>query len=1016
MKIRLLHTILLLSTYLTAQNNAYSWRNYTTNDGLPSPEVYTVIQDSKGYLWFGTDNGVSRFDGYSFQNFGAKEGLADNVINNIQEDEAGRIWFGSLWGKLYYFEKEKMYPFKFNAIIESYQKSFHLCNAFTRFEKGRNTEGGVLLAFAGLGILKITDDGQSTLISANQAPAVLSFSAGKKKVAISQTRLNGKTMPFDSLRQISLFFYDGEKLIPQKTISFPPLSNPFILYPQLRTVGKTDFLLGSKGIFRLNANKQTTYSLYKHPIYDMFTDEDGSIWTAEGNSGGVKIYPNADAVGTDNAQNLLPGISAVTILRDRDGSYWVTSLEKGVFYLRDKRVQIFDKQNLHFPSENITAIAAADNTKVFIGFRDGSVGIFDKAKGSYQKIDSLPTGLLYALKWDAQRQKLYYGGGAFTRTWQDGQIPKEIGFGIKQIALRRNQDAAWLLTHNGLRELAGSEIRASLIQNATVGNRVFSIFEDSQNHLWVGKLDGLFQRQGDSLVAIPNLTDVLKVRIEGIAELPNGNMVFATKGNGLVIYEGKTVIQISKKDGLLTDMLENVVTDAKGNIWVGALAGLHKIYKKTDGTWQVQPITIFQGLLTNEINDIAPNTEGAFLATPKGLIFYRDTLINNVSRPPFLSAFNTAKQSVDVSKPIELSANDNDVALTWQLVNVAMFGKIPYRYRLNAKADWRLTQNRTLELAALSAGKYVFEVQAQNETSVWSDALIVPFVIHPHWYNTLWFKGLVALMAVGMGYFFYDNRLKQIKNEHAIALKINDLERTALAAQMNPHFIFNCLNSIQLLIHKGDKDNAMRYLSHFAKLVRSTLESTRQGKISVEEEAQALEHYLSLEKLRFKEGLTYTIDIDPKIDTFDTELPAMLVQPFVENALKHGLSTAQVAAHISIDFKQKTPNILVVDVKDNGKGLDKKGENNASNAVKMLQNNVSLLSFRRNTEGAYEDINGEIKKTGVGIALARKRLILLNGRENTDDLVIESIVNDKGESVGTHVRLVILRSISSRQL
>lgn len=275
----------------------------------------------------------------------------------------------------------------------------------------------------------------------------------------------------------------------------------------------------------------------------------------------------------------------------------------------------------------------------------------------------------------------------------------------------------------------------------------------------------------------------------------------------------------------------------------------------------------------------------------------------------------------------------------------------------------------------------------------------MPFLIHPHWYETTWFRSLLLLAAFGMGYFFYKKRLATIKQEHATALQINDLERTALAAQMNPHFIFNCLNSIQLLIHKGDKDNAMRYLAHFAKLVRSTLESTRQGKISVEEEAEALEHYLSLEKLRFKEGLTYTLDIDPQIDTFDTELPAMLVQPFVENALKHGLSTTQIAAHISVHFKQTSPTILVIDVKDNGKGLDKKGVNKVSKAV--------------DTEGSKnsEQLNDEIKKTGVGIALARKRLILLNGRENNDDLVIESIVNDKGESVGTHVRLVILSSV-----
>jgi two-component system, LytTR family, sensor kinase len=174
----------------------------------------------------------------------------------------------------------------------------------------------------------------------------------------------------------------------------------------------------------------------------------------------------------------------------------------------------------------------------------------------------------------------------------------------------------------------------------------------------------------------------------------------------------------------------------------------------------------------------------------------------------------------------------------------------------------------------------------------------------------------------------------------------------------------------------------MLYLGHFAKLVRSTLESTRRGKITIDEEVQALKHYLSLEKLRFKDDLNYRIDIDSPIDTHDTEIPAMLIQPFVENALKHGLSTEQTAALISVHFKQTIRDFLIVDIKDNGKGVNEKAKNT------------------ENTEG--------VTKTGVGIALSRKRLALLNGREDSRDLVIDPILNEEGKNVGTCVRMTIL--------
>ena len=1033
MKIRLLHTILLLSTYLTAQNSPYSWRNYTTNDGLPSPEVYTVIQDSKGYLWFGTDNGVSRFDGYAFQNFGAKEGLADNVINGIQEDAEGRIWFGSMWGKLYYFQNDSIYPFKFNPIIERYQHLFTLVNGFCRFENkqnakfnaqnptsdiqnptlsfSRNTEGGVLLGLSGLGIFKITDDGRHELIAAPQTPAVLYFEAKEKNVVVAQTRSrNGGQM--NPQKQQLLFKYDGQKLTQQGIIEqLLPKENAN--NARLKAEGTRIYVFSTSNIHRIEGHKQDASLFYDHAIFDILTDEDGLTWTAEGANGGVKAYKNIESIGTTTPQMLLKGVSAVSMLRDRDGGYWVTTIEKGVFYLRDKKVQLFTPQNTAFPFEVVSAVENIGQNKVIIGFWQGEVGVFDAETKAYQKISKLRVNNLFDIKWDAVHQKLFFGGDdTQLHIWQKGHVAFLPARGVKKIALRLNKDAAWVLGYSDIYQINGLESSQNLAKTnfASVRNRIFSIFEDRQNRLWASKQDGLYQLMGDTLIKVPTIHKALQTRIESMAELPNGSLVFATKGNGLVIWDGTNAVNLTKNDGLTTDMLENVTTDAKSTIWVGTLAGLHKIYQMPTGQWHVQPITLFHGLPTNDINDVAPtsdsrqqtlsfsrNTEGVFLATPKGLVFYRDTTTQMASRSPFLAHFKATERAIDASRPISLAADDNNIALTWQLVNCTMFGKIPYRYRLNPNAAWRLTQNRTVELASLSAGNYVFEVQAQNEDNVWSDALKVPFLIRPHWYETAWFRLLLLVAAFLMGYFLYKNRLATIKQEHATALQINDLERTALAAQMNPHFIFNCLNSIQLLIHKGEKDNAMRYLAHFAKLVRSTLESTRQGKISVEEEAKALEHYLSLEKLRFKEGLTYTIDIDSEIDTFDIELPAMLVQPFVENALKHGLSTAQIAAHISVHFKQESPNTLVVDVTDNGKGFDKNAQNNPSKALY--------------TEGGRnrEAVNEEIKKTGVGIALARKRLILLNGRDNGDDLMIESIVNDKGESVGTHVRLVILR-------
>jgi ligand-binding sensor domain-containing protein/signal transduction histidine kinase len=1035
MKINLLFTILCFSTYLNAQHIQYGWRNYTTNDGLPSPEVYTVIQDSKGYLWFGTDNGVSRFDGYTFQNFGAKEGLADNVINAIQEDATGRIWLGSMWGKLYYFEKDTIRPFKYNAIIESYQQFFTLTNGFSRFEKSpsdislrgtkqpnptsdiqnpKSTEGGILLGLSLLGILKITDDGKSELITAQEAPSLLVFPSGKKNVVVYQVRLSGAVVPTKPLSNIlyPLFFYDGQKLVKQQTIQLSAV-NENISNARLHILGKTTLLFTMSYIHRMNETIANTVRPCKKSIYDVLTDEDGEIWAAEGGNGGVKTYKNAEAIGENAAKILLKDVSAVSLLRDRDGGYWVTTLERGVFYLRDKRVQVFNQENVSFPFEGVDMVADFDKSKVFVGFKQGEVGLFDKSTRAYQMIDRLPDNALFDMKWDALHQKLWFGSSTQSRTWQQGQVSvlkSENGglVGLKKMALRPQKDAAWLLGHNGvLKQTVGSVVQTGLkTMYLTAQSRVLSVFEDRQNRLWAGKLNGVYRAEGDSFVAVKTIHSALQTRVEDIAELPDGSLVFATKGNGIVVWNGKDAQNISTKDGLLTDMIENVATDAKGNIWVGTLAGLHKLSPLApkggdgrNGQWHIQPITLFHGLPTNEINNIAPNTEGVFLATPKGLVFYHDTVSTVSMALPFFEKMSAGKkQYTALSGNMTFAYDENDVELGWNTINFRMSGKIPYRYRLDSLAEWRPTFNRNVVLAALSAGHYRFEVQAQNEEGGWSSSLIVPFVVNPVWYATAWFRWILIGLAVLGGYIFYYTRIKRLKAEYMMQLHINDLERTALAMQMNPHFIFNCLNSIQLLIQRNEKDAAMMYLSRFAKLVRFTLESTRRGKVTIDEEAQALDNYLTLEKLRFKDGLEFSVDVDEAIDGFDTEIPAMLIQPFVENAVKHGFTMDDKAAKITVNvvgnFSSEThagtkvSDYIRIEIRDNGKGIDRVA----------MQQKVSQPLELSNTEGSPFQ-----EKTGVGIALSRQRLVLHNGENTPDDLKIETIMGANEQVLGTCV-------------
>jgi len=319
----------------------------------------------------------------------------------------------------------------------------------------------------------------------------------------------------------------------------------------------------------------------------------------------------------------------------------------------------------------------------------------------------------------------------------------------------------------------------------------------------------------------------------------------------------------------------------------------------------------------------------------------------------------------------------NNFEITYLNINYSLNGKILYRYRLNNHSQWFETYNTSVMLSVLNSGTYNFEVQAQNEDGVWSNSATYTFVILPPWWERWPFRiaTLAALLlAVTAG---YRNRIQQLRRKNEIQQKIYELEGKALQAQMNPHFIFNCLNSIKQLIGNNETEKALDYLHKFAKLVRSNLMVSRRGEIVLSEEIEMLSGYLNLEKMRFKDLFDFTIEIDPQIDIYDRFLPPMLVQPFVENAVIHAFKNPKVKGHIRICFKQNAQG-LVISVTDNGIGL------HANNKEDSLTPHVSQ-----------------------GIALVKDRLALINGKNEENYVILQEIVHTDGTVGGTEALIFL---------
>jgi len=260
------------------------------------------------------------------------------------------------------------------------------------------------------------------------------------------------------------------------------------------------------------------------------------------------------------------------------------------------------------------------------------------------------------------------------------------------------------------------------------------------------------------------------------------------------------------------------------------------------------------------------------------------------------------------------------------------------------------TNQSTVQYTTLPPGKYRFKVSAMNKKGYWSESpAVIEFEVMPPFWNTWWFRitattfGIMAIILIMYLWIKSVRRKEQLKTN--IKKQMADLELQALKAQMNPHFIFNTMSSIQHLIVTGEKEDALKYLSRLAKLMRMIMENSSKTRVTVHDELVALEYYLQLESLRFKDKFSYSIIIDEMVDTQYDSIPAMLLQPYVENSILHGFSEKTIKGHLTIAIG-KNEEGLCCSIEDNGIGRERAEKKKRSSRMHEKSRAMSITASR----------------------------------------------------------------------
>lgn len=974
-KSRLLVLLLTLASQLSwSQNfdpNNFIIENYTIEDGLPSNECHAVLQDSLGYIWIATDRGLVKYDGYGFKVYGTKQGLMDLSCLNIKMDHKGDIWIHTFSNKIFIYDSKE-------DSIKLYQYQ-HLINNYLGVSKIMDFAVSKSSTFVGdlvsIGFIIIGQNGEHRIEQKRpiDSTAVYFTKRVDKELLISGTTREGgpnfSELEYLKRKKIDHNIYSLEKYFVCSDRQFNG-EHDFGLYSsnlEAFVLRDSFQVLNVDGVSYFLSRDTVDIRFYKSEIEDLAECGATSILSAELNRKGIKYYSSWHDLVQNNFQCILEDVSGTKVVMDHQENIWVSSIDKGLFKISSTDFSIFPKTEEY----RITNLAKS-NTELYYLIDKNEIRIINEQSNNLLVLED-SFNKIHSITYDSFQNELIVNRNLSTLI-KPNNTHKSINYNFRENKQSnvRSYPASFLNTfvfdeddilsvhpdnffiYQDLDSLPS--YHSYRIEDIL---KVRSAYRIVKGDYILGTVNGLKRFKGNILGDLSNCPEALQIRINDIEKFQD-DFIFGTQGNGVVLWDLENKAQIvDVEDGLISNNVEELFVSSEDKIFVCTKSGFSLIDGLSSSDISVQSFSIDHGLPSNEVFDIEEWKNNIYIATAKGLVEFDDSVLHQYDNEVFIeqlsvNGFDLIPEGINL-----LSHHDNNIRIAYKALDYSRKSSIEYRYQLN-EGEWTETKSTIALFTALPAGTYTFHVMAKNRGGHWSRPTEVKFIINPPWWRTWWFYILTFLIILFIAYYLVKQRELRLTTKNKLELEIVNLERSALQAQMNPHFIFNCLNSIQNFIMKNEKEEAMDYLTKFAQLIRSNLNASVNQKITLYEEERMLSNYLELERLRLNNRFNYEMIFDQVISKELIEIAPMLIQPYVENAVIHGMVNLEKDGLIQITFKLKDGQ-LEVSVMDNGDGVSKNRNNKVHKSLGMsiTQKRLEIINNYKEIEVTPEStLNG----------------------------------------------------------
>ena len=616
---------------------------------------------------------------------------------------------------------------------------------------------------------------------------------------------------------------------------------------------------------------------------------------------------------------------------DREGGMWVSSLTEGVLYIPNIELNYIDDDHIHL---NPVKKVVSDNEYVYSSTYKSTISKIKNKKIVCQKFYNQEFS---DISFGKDRELYMSARGMGIRSVFGNKIICE-NRGPRKI-LFFDDNTFMALYRTGVYINCFEDVNENIRDSKAISRRNNEIFIGSESGVW--KYDVLTKQYSNLIAQYPELRENMR-SISSFGKVD----VFCSI-SGVYVKKGEEIIKLKKGEDLLGDFFNDAFLDSDSILWIAGNKGVNKVeYLFDQKKRNVKVINSADGLNSDMIFSFTELNDTIYVGTSLGLnYFHKKIEIKDPLPQIFIDSINCNFNDVD--KIYEVPSNQKIVRVNFHGASNKL-KTLKYQYRvLPNDTHWVTTTDKFILLNALSSGNYTIEIKACDTEGIYYSNVekIILFVETPLHLKG-WFIFLIISLIVAILLIVFKIRIKQINDKQKLKNELYEIRQQALNSQMNPHFIFNSLNSIQNYLFDNDLKSSNKYLSQFSKLMRQTLDNSRKKMITLEEELEMLSLYLSLEKLRFKEKLSYSIDIEKVSDMDHFYIPPLLLQPFVENAIWHGIMQKETNGQLNIEVIQPNDDSIRCIIDDDGIGREHSLTLQNKNKIKHKSAGLELTKKR----------------------------------------------------------------------